>query len=148
MPSRPTPSLWGADLQGGGGGAPSGLCCPANSQQILSLEMQGQDTHLGLQLLLLPADLLLRLLIELSHLVEMVRVLPAVTRDGTRQLLRNSLPGALLPRLPSVVSAPIRSPWVYDTGCTSVDIPTPHPIRGPHCPNSIPPPPSVTIPAP
>lgn len=54
--------------------------------------MQGQGTHLGLQLLLLPADLLLRLLIELPHLVKMVRVSPAVTRGGTRQPLRTSGP--------------------------------------------------------
>lgn len=54
--------------------------------------MQGQGTHLGLQLLLLPADLLLRLLIELPHLVKMVRVSPVVTRGGTRQPLRTSGP--------------------------------------------------------
>lgn len=59
--------------------------------------MQGQGTHLGLQLLLLPADLLLRLLIELPHLVKMVRVSPAVTRGGTRQPLRTSGPLRLGP---------------------------------------------------
>lgn len=35
--------------------------------------------HLGLQLLLLPSDLLLCLLVELSHFVEMVRVSPTGT---------------------------------------------------------------------
>lgn len=114
MPSRSTPTLCSVSCRGGG--------LPAASATLLLLShylaglyqgrTEAQGTHLRLQLLLLPADLLLRLLIQLPHIVEMVGVSPAAAGGGHQtapQDLWNSFPGALLPRLPAAaaVSDPI-----------------------------------------
>lgn len=94
-----------------------------------------EGTHLGLQLLLLPADLFLCLLIELSHLVEVVRVSPAWAGGaGSPSELHNSMPGVLLPPLPSAIIGPCHVTlglwsWSYLYCC-----PDPSPIYCPHCP--------------